>query len=149
MEKAEKKIIGRLEKVDFLEIGLEDIDAKIDTGAYTSSLHCYDIEEKNVDGKQVLYIKFLDDQHPAYNNMSLHFEHYSKVRVRSSSGHLEERFKIKTKIRLGKNIYKTEFTLADRSSMKYPILLGRKILKNRFLVDVAKTYLLTTQKTNV
>jgi len=60
--------------------------------------------------------------------------------VKSSTGISECRYKIKTKIKLGDKIYKTDFTLSDRSEMKFPILLGRKVICKNFLVDVSKKY---------
>jgi hypothetical protein len=58
--------------------------------------------------------------------------------VRTSSGKEEKRYVIKTLIKLfGRNI-RTEFTLANRRKMSYPILLGRKLLKGRFIIDVAQ-----------
>ena len=56
----EKLIIGRRELIDFPELSLFGIEAKIDTGAYTSVLHCHDIREE--DG--VLYNYILDPSHP-------------------------------------------------------------------------------------
>ena len=49
-----KKIIGRLEKVSFPAFQLHNIDAKIDTGAYTSSIHCKKAKEVVVDGVAIL-----------------------------------------------------------------------------------------------
>lgn len=138
--KQTKIIIGRTEKVNFPELELFDIEAKIDSGAYTSSIHCHDIRENSDEG--ILYFKLLDPSHKDYNEKELKFENYSKTVVKSSTGIAERRYKIKTKIQLGKKIYITNFTLTDRGKMKYPILLGRVVLKKRFMIDVAEEYLL-------
>lgn len=140
----DKITIGRFEKVSFPELGLLDIDAKIDTGAYTSSIHCHDIHEDLE--KEKIYFKLLDPSHPDYNETEIEFDIYTKTIVKSSTGIAESRYKIKTYIQIGENSYKTTFTLADRGSMRYPVLLGRVILRNRFLVDVSKEHALSSNK---
>ncbi len=129
-----KKVIGRREKADFPTLGLKDIDVKIDTGAFTSSIHCVDITE--IDGK--LHCKFLDELHPAYNHKELVFDSYEITSVKSSNGITELRYQILVRIKFGKKYYDIELTLSDRAEMKYPVLIGRKFLQGKFVVDVAK-----------
>lgn len=130
----EKIIIGRREKANFPTLGLEDIEVKIDTGAFTSSIHCVDMKE--VEGK--LHCNFLDESHPAYNQKELVFDYYEKNFIKSSNGMVEERYQIITRIEFGKKYYNIELTLTDRAEMKYPVLIGRKFLKGKFIVDVSK-----------
>jgi len=137
-------MIGRTEKVSFPELELFDISAKIDSGAYTSSIHCHDIWENS--DENILSFKLLDPSHEDYNEKELKFENYSKTVVKSSTGVAERRYKIKTKIQIGEKDYLTNFTLTDRGSMKYPVLLGRVVLNKRFIIDVAEEYLLTLNK---
>ena len=115
--------IGRREKVSFPDLGLEDIDAKVDTGAYTTALHCHDIEVKLSGGKSCLFFKLLDPGHPEYNEQLLCFETFSEKGVRNSFGDLEMRYIIKTRIKIGKKIVKTSISLTDRGSMRYPVLI--------------------------
>lgn len=129
----EKLIIGRREEIDFPELGLYGITAKIDTGAYTTALHCHDIQEK--DG--MLHFKLLDPSHPEYNEQVLKFTDYSQKEIRNSFGEIENRYIIKTLIRIGRKRIKAIISLSDRGRMRYPVLIGRKLLKNRFIVDVA------------
>ena len=129
----EKLTIGRREKVDFPELGLYGITAKVDTGAYTSSLHCHDIREE--DG--ILHFKLLDPSHPEYNEQELKFSEYSQKEIKNSFGEIENRFIIKTPIRIGVKQIRAIISLSDREKMRYPVLIGRKLLKNRFIVDVA------------
>ena len=130
------QIIGRKEKIDLPEIGLKNIDAKIDTGAYGSALHCHKIEVRQKNGKDILTYKLLDPSHHSYENRVLKSEDYSLKTVRSSNGLKETRYTIKTKIIVFNKTYNIEFSLTDRKGMKTPILLGRKFLSKRFLVDV-------------
>lgn len=142
----EKIIIGRVDKVDFPQLHLSEIDVKIDTGAFTSSLHCHHIEEVEDGGKRLLSCKFLDPSHPDYNDKEFQFEEYELRNVKSSNGILEARFSIVTEIEVfGQNI-PIEMTLTERGSMKYPILLGRKFLSQKFVVDTARTDLSYKQK---
>jgi hypothetical protein len=124
MKNKEKIIIGRREKANFPELLLHDIAVKIDTGAYTSSFHCHEIQEIN--GK--LSCRFLDPDHPDYNNKEFYFDTYEKKAVKSSNGQIENRFKIVTTIELGGTCHPIALTLTDRAEMKYPVLLGRKFL---------------------
>lgn len=127
----EKKIIGRTDKVDFPLLELKGIDAKIDTGAYTSSIHCIDIREVN----QSLQCSLLDATHPEYNGKRFTFKNYDITAVKSSNGKVEIRYIIRTQIIVfGKN-YPITLTLSSRDDMRFPVLIGRKFLSGKFLVD--------------
>lgn len=135
------KIIGRLEKVSFPEFGLTDLVAKVDTGAYTSSIHCHDMAEVELEGHKCLSFKLLDPDHPQYHD-HIYIAHEYKVRtVKSSNGMKENRYAIKTRISLCGKLVKIELTLSERSNMRYPILLGRRFLSRRFLVNSSGKYL--------
>jgi len=126
-----KQTIGRIDIVDFPKLKLEDIAIKIDTGAYTSSIHCKDIEE--IDG--VLKCKFLDETHPNYNGKEFTFKNYDVVYVRSSNGSAEIRYSILSNIKIYGKVYRITLTLSSRDDMKYPVLIGRKFLNHKFIVD--------------
>lgn len=128
-----KFIIGRREVIDFPELGVYGITAKVDTGAYTSALHCHDIREEN----GVLYFKLLDPSHPEYNEQEQKFTAYSQKEIKNSFGEVENRYIIKTVVRIGRKRIKAVISLSDRGTMRYPVLIGRKLLKNRFIVDVS------------
>ncbi|MCU0367948.1 MAG: RimK/LysX family protein [Cyclobacteriaceae bacterium] len=128
------EILGRSDRVDLPGLGLYDIHAKIDTGAYTSSLHCSSAEI--VDGK--LEFVLLDEEHPEFTGMKFIFDNYEQREIKNSFGEAELRFVIKTKIQIYNHVIKTEFSLSNRGSLKFPILLGRRILRNRFYIDVTK-----------
>ena len=132
----EKKIIGRKEKISLPKLGLKLVWAKIDTGAFTSSIHAENIREEIKDGKKKLCFEVLMPEHRNYTGKPLRFEKYREKKVKNSFGQTETRFLIVTKIRIAGEKFPAEFTLSDRSSMKNSILLGRKILRDKFLVDV-------------
>ena len=137
----EKSIIGRNEFVSFPEFGLVNIKAKVDTGANTSALHCQNINED--EENNILHFQLLDPKHKLYTNKVISISKYSSTTIKSSFGKKQKRYKINILMTLGKKNYKTAFTLTDRSKMNFPVLLGRKVLSGRFLVDVKKEYVLT------
>lgn len=131
-------LIGRQDVADFPELRLEKVEVKIDTGAYTSSFHCHTIHVVSNNGKEELHCSFLDPEHERYNNRECIFNQFSLKKVRSSNGLLEERYSVKTTIRLFEKTIPLELTLTERGNMRFPVLLGRKFLSRRFVVDSAK-----------
>ncbi|MGA8853773.1 MAG: RimK/LysX family protein [Christiangramia sp.] len=127
----EKIVIGRFDKADFPALHLNDIAIKIDTGAYTSSIHCNNIIEKD----NVIHCSFLDDEHPVYNKKEFVFEDYDVVFVRSSNGIIQKRYMVHSNIRLFGKVFKISLSLSDRQEMRYPVLIGRKFLTKKFIVD--------------
>jgi hypothetical protein len=132
-----KIIIGRRDRIDLPGLGYRNIKVKIDTGAYGSVIHCRQVKVIRKGGKKVLSFVLLDPGHPRYRNKACNFEHYEDKLVKSSSGESEHRYLIITDALIFGETIQTEFTLTDRSQMKYPILLGRKFLNQRFMVDVS------------
>jgi len=134
----EKKLIGRRDIANFPELGLEKVPIKIDTGAYTSSIHCHHIEEITVDGEHLICFDLFDPNHKNYIDRKITTNKYKQKMIKSSSGHAEKRFVIKTNILLYGIEYPIELSLSERGTMKYPILIGRKLLKKKFIVDPSK-----------
>ncbi len=131
-EVPEKTIIGRAEKIKFPTLDSLVLHARIDTGAKTSSI--WALSAREIDrGLKVVFPTELEDQ-----TVTKIFEHYSRVRVSSSMGHEQMRYKIKISATIKKRRIFATFTLADRSSQVYPVLIGRSTLNRKFIVDVAK-----------
>jgi hypothetical protein len=132
-----KAVLGWLEKVWFPEFGTPDdgVMAKVDTGADSGALHCT-LERlvRDENGQTVLEFQPFDTSHPMIRTAD-----YKRILVRSSNGLMEERHRIKTKIKLSSgDEHRIELTLADRTDMNYEVIIGRKFLDNKFLVDVSK-----------
>ena len=142
----ERKVIGRKEKISLPDLGLSLVWAKVDTGAYTSSLHAENLEVLEINEKRILQFQPLLPGHKSYTGEVVTFEHFREKKVKNSFGHAEVRYLIETTFELAGESYSAEFTLSDRSSMRNAILLGRKILRNRFLVDVSKVNLAKEQR---
>lgn len=134
-----RDICGWREIVSLPELGVLHIRAKVDTGARTSSLHATDIELFERGGEEWARFKIdaVEDHHQIVEAPRV-----AHRRITSSNGESQERLIIKTELAMGTQIFRAEFSLADRSDMLFPMLIGRTALRRRFLVDSAKSFLL-------
>ena len=135
------KTIGRREYIDLPDLNLYKIDAKIDTGAYSGALHCHHIEVVEQDSEKFLRFQLLDPTHPEYEDVYCYSREFRMKKVRSSSGESQDRYTIKTRISIFGKTYRVELSLTNRKDMRYPVLIGRKFLRKKFVVDVSKKYL--------
>jgi len=127
-------VFGIIEHVAFPELGVDDAIAKVDTGAYSGALHCSSIEvRKNADGKKVLrFTPIHEGAHP------IELTKFFRTQVRSSNGHMSERYLIDTPVLIQGREYMIRISLSDRSTMRTEVLIGRRFLrKNGILVDVS------------
>lgn len=128
----DKLIIGRQETADLPTFGLMNKTVKIDSGAYTSSIDVLNTRLEN----DILFVLFEKDREEKS------FKKFKVKRIKSSNGIIQERFIIKGIIHMGGREYTASFSLTDRSGMRYPILLGRKLLNKFFLIDTSRTNIL-------
>jgi hypothetical protein len=133
MNPEKAQILGWRDKIDFPSLHLQDVPVKIDTGARTSSLHCHN---PKIDGDFIIFSP-LPDVNPQHHGKRFRFRIKDRRLVRNSFGQVEWRFFVRTKIRILERSVSVTFSLADRSSMEFPVLLGRNALRKRFLVDVS------------
>lgn len=131
------KVVGWRELVGLPELGLVGIPAKIDTGARTSSLHAHVLDDFRRDGRR--YVRFAVD----WGGMRHTCEavHVDLRGITSSNGERQERFVIKTPLTIGNTTFRAEISLADRSQMQFPMLIGRTALRRRFVVDSGYSWL--------
>ena len=131
-------MIGRYVNVNFPEFGLKGVFAKVDTGAYQSAIHAADIKEVTKDGKKVLEFKLLDGHGKSLGHKTSKYvvDEYEKTFVKSSNGHRQPRYLIKARISINGRMMKTGLTLTDRKDMVAPVLLGRRFLRGRYIVNV-------------
>lgn len=127
-----KKIIGRAEDILFIDDGDIAVPARIDTGAKTSAIWASDITE----GKRLLRFTLLGPEHPHYTGHVHTARHFWKTAVASSNGNVQVRYVVRLRIKLRKKRIIARFTLADRSTQVYPVLVGRNVLRGKFIVDV-------------
>lgn len=138
VEKKPLKTIGRHVIIDLPDLDYSGIEAKIDTGAFRTVIHCERAEVvRDHTGKEVLQAVFdLDGKGPRV----FYFEDFFRKDFKSSFGETESRFCIHTSIKIGKKVIHSSVSLTDRSGMKFPVLIGRKTLLRKFLVDVSRKY---------
>lgn len=132
-----KVVIGRAELLHFMDFDIADVPAKVDTGAYRSAVHASDIIISENGGLTFTLL----GGHSVCGTLAKKFStnEYKIVTIENSFGHKEERYEVKLRVKLGPKIFKATFSLADRSKKIYPILIGRKLLNSRFIVDTAET----------
>jgi hypothetical protein len=132
----ELTLIGRAERVDFPGLHLERIPAKIDTGADSSSIWAN--AQLKRDG--TLEVVFFAPESPFYTGEVHTYsqDEYEVTRVSNSFGQREVRYKLWLSIVVNGRRIRGSFTLADRATKLYPILLGRRLLNGKFLVDVSQ-----------
>lgn len=143
-----KTTIGRKDKADFPELFLTNISLKVDTGAYTSTIHCHHITEVVIDEERYVEFQLLDPSHLKFKDEKFKTKKYKKKIIKNSFGESEQRFVIETIIIIFGKEYPIELSLSERSDMKYPILIGRKLLNERFIVDTSQVNLSYKLKQN-
>lgn len=134
------RILGRREFADIPRLGLFGIEAKIDTGAYTSSLHCEKIVVNYENSKPILYFTLEPGDAVPGDPKAMRFEEFTRKKIKNSFGEMEERFVIKAVVHIGKKKIRSGISLSNRGSMRYPLLIGRKLIKGKFLVDVSQAH---------
>ncbi len=132
---SQELILGKIDKFDLPDLNLKSVRAKIDTGAKTSSLHCVTIKPTK-DG----YVKFitLDENNKKFTGDYITKKISRIANVKSSNGTIQTRYFIQTPIVIYNKTYNIELSLSFRGSMKFPLLIGRELIKQDFLVDVTK-----------
>lgn len=133
------KTVGWKETVDFVDLELFNVPAKIDTGAKTSVLHCGSIEYIKKGKRQ--YVKFVPLGSDSINGKAFILPFHKERTIKNSFGNEENRFIIRTRVRMFGAIYDIEVSLRDRSNMEFPMLLGRSFIRKKFLVDVNRAEL--------
>lgn len=131
-------LIGWRERVKLPALGIGTILAKVDTGARTAALHATGIR---LHGHAVEFVVPVKGRH-------FHCQLPLKGRkmVKSSSGHSQARAVVETEVKIGAIRVTIDVTLTDRSDMGVPMLLGRDSIKGRYVVDPARSYILSSKK---
>lgn len=135
--------IGWREWATLPQLGVQQIKAKVDTGARTSVLHAFDLQY--FEASQRLMVQF--KTHPLQRNTSLVVEAIAPVlarrQIRNSGGQTQERPVILTPVSLGQQLWNIELTLTNRDMMDFRLLLGRTAICQRFLVHPGDSYLMS------
>lgn len=127
-------VIGKTVKISIPLAGINDLLAKVDTGADSSSIWASNIIEK--DGQ--LSFNLLDQTSDKYTGKVLTTKDFSVVKVKNSFGTSQNRYRVTLPIVIEGRRVKARFSLANRESKSYPALIGRRLLNKRFIVDVSR-----------
>lgn len=133
-----KQSIGRIERIYFPKHGIS-FEARVDTGAHTSSLHVTNVKVRRIDN--IKYIEF-DTEDRQKNKYHIKTRVYKESKVKSTQGEAEERYVIRELVKLGKVSKEININLNDRSKLKYNFLIGRNFLRGDFIVDVSLSHTL-------
>lgn len=133
-------IVGWREWVSLPALGVSRIKAKLDTGARSSSLHVFDLEQERDGDRTVVRFGIHPRQRTAKGPVRTEAEVLEVRRVRSSSGHSALRPVIRTEVSLLGETWPIEVTLANRGAMGFRLLVGREALRGRFVVDPGRSY---------
>ncbi|MCB1666924.1 MAG: ATP-dependent zinc protease [Pseudomonadales bacterium] len=138
----QKMIIGSVEWCGLADLNIPAIKARVDSGAKTSAIHAFNIEEFK--RGEAFWVRF--ELHPLQKNITTTVECEAEVidrrLVKNSGGVAEERYVIKTPVSLGGKTWDIELTLTNRDSMGYRMLLGREAMGGRVLVDPGESLML-------
>lgn len=132
---------GWREWVGLPSFGVEHVKAKLDTGARSSALHAFDLEEHDVDGARHVRFAIHPWQRSTADSVEVDVPIHDRRVVRSSNGTEQERIVILAPIRLLGRTVETEMTLTRRDEMGFRLLVGREALRQGFLVDSGRSYL--------
>lgn len=134
-------LIGWREWVSLPGTGIDWIKAKIDTGARSSSVHAYDIEQFLRDGADWVRFQIRPWQDSREDVTLVECPVHDRREVRSSSGHSQERIVVLLDITLAGRTISAEVTLTNRDEMGFRMLIGRQALRQGFLIDPARSFL--------
>lgn len=135
-----KITVGWREWLALPELGIDKIKAKVDTGARTSCIHAFRVEEFTQE--EQVWVRFW--VHPIQDDNNTEVQCQAKVidqrTVTDSGGHQEQRYVIQTQLLIGGQQWPIEATLTNRDTMKFRMLLGRTAMAGRIVVDPELSY---------
>lgn len=137
----ENPTLGWREWVALPDLGMQQVKAKVDTGARSSSLHAADIEYFDRDDGPWVRFTMHPWQCSDLDRFAAEAPLHEVREVRSSSGETSSRAVIETTVRIGDSVEIIELTLTDRSDMGFRMLLGREAIRGRYVVDSGRSYL--------
>jgi hypothetical protein len=136
--------LGWREWVQLPDLGLDSIKAKIDTGARTSALHAFEVTPYEEDGRRRVEFKMHPNQGDTDTVVVCRADVIDERLVRDSGGHQEKRWVIETPVCIGSHRWPIELTLTARDDMLFRMLLGRTAMRNRAVVDPARSFITGT-----
>lgn len=123
------------------DLGVPHIKAKLDTGARSSALHAFDLVEFERDGEAWVRFSVHPWQRSAEDEQTVELPVHDRRTIRSSTGHVQQRYVVRMQLRLMDQTFPIDVTLARRDSMGFRLLIGREALRQGFVVDSGRSYL--------
>ena len=123
------------------DLGIEAIKAKMDTGARTSALHAGRVHLFEERGRRRVRFTVHPIQRSGEPNIVCVADLVDHRHVTSSAGHREYRPVIVTRLTVGEETWPIEITLTNRDSMGFRMLIGRRAMRRRLVVDPVRSFL--------
>lgn len=127
-------------------LGIDQIKAKVDTGARTSALHAFELKPFTENGRDLIEFRIHPLQKDNDTVVTCTAEILDQRKVTDSGGHSEERFVIRTELHIGAHHWPIEATLTARDNMLFRMLLGRTALNGRAVVNPSRSYVVGKKK---
>lgn len=132
---------GWREWVGLPGIDVEWIKVKLDTGARSSAIHAFDIAEFTRDDEPWVRFSVHPWQRTREDSVDVELPIHDRRRVRSSTGHVQERYVVLIDVTLVDRTVTAEVTLTSRDQMGFRMLIGREALRQGYLIDSRRSYL--------
>jgi hypothetical protein len=141
-----KKKIGWREWARLPDLKIARIKAKIDSGARTSAIHAFKVTPFSKDGGA--YVRFF--VHPVQRHRKPEVACVARVidqrRITDSGGNCQERYVIRTTLKLGRSSWPIELTLSNRDNMGFRMLIGRQAIRGKYVVDPGRSFVISKKK---
>ncbi len=134
------RLIGWREWAALPDLQVPQIKAKLDTGAWTSVIHAWDVQPFEKDGRERVRFVLHPRQRDRKNTVQCEAAVVDRRNITSSSGHRERRYIIETTIEFGLESWPIELGLSDRDEMGFRLLIGRKAMRGQFIVDPESSF---------
>ena len=141
MMRRKRKTIGWREWVALPDLGVREIKAKVDTGADNSSLHAFNLTRFEDEGRQMVRFEVHTRQRKRKPSVECVAEVVGERMVKNPGGRAERRPVIRTRLVVAGQEFEALVNLTTRDEMTFRMLLGRRTLRNEFLVDPGRSYL--------
>lgn len=138
--RVQREVIGWREWVALPDCGVSRIKAKVDTGARTSALHAFRLQQFVEDDTLWARFEIHPDQRSARNAHTVTLPIVEHRRIRSSNGVVQNRPVVRTTLEVLGQRFPIDLTLTNRDEMGFRMLIGRAALRRRFLVDPTRSY---------
>ena len=136
-----RKTIGWREWVALPDLGVKEIKAKVDTGADNSSLHAFNLERFEEDGRHMVRFEIHPHQRKRKPSVTCVAEIAGERMVKNSGGLAERRPVIRTRLVVAGEEFEALVNLTTRDEMTFRMLLGRRTVRRQFVVDPGRSYL--------